>query len=197
MSSNAGGSRFLRVEEAARELQISRTAAYELARRWLVSGGREGLPAIRLGRSIRIPAAAVDRLAKPDQSGPGDEPAPDRGAGHARRRGVCGSGLVGDAGAPRAQCQGRGRGPRRRRVGTFVGSGVRLGEDTVVHALARLRDERLVEFVGSRFQPGADRLALPVGALCLGLSFAGRRTPRVSRAGDGASSAQLSLLDPG
>ena len=68
MSSNVGGSRFLRVEEAARELQISRTAAYELARRWLVSGGREGLPAIRLGRSIRIPAAALDRLADPDHS---------------------------------------------------------------------------------------------------------------------------------
>lgn len=68
MSSNVDRARFLRVEEAARELQISRTAAYELARRWLVSGGREGLPAIRLGRSIRIPAAALDRLADPDQS---------------------------------------------------------------------------------------------------------------------------------
>ena len=68
MSLSAGGSRFLRVEEAAQELQISRTAAYELARRWLASGGREGLPAIRLGRSIRIPAAALDRLADPDHS---------------------------------------------------------------------------------------------------------------------------------
>ena len=59
--------RFLRVEEAARELRIGRTAAYELARRWLVTGGREGLPAVRLGRSIRIPAVALDRLADPEQ----------------------------------------------------------------------------------------------------------------------------------
>jgi excisionase family DNA binding protein len=57
---------FLRVEEAARVLRISRTSAYELARRWLESGGRDGLPAVRLGRSIRIPAAALDRLANPD-----------------------------------------------------------------------------------------------------------------------------------
>jgi excisionase family DNA binding protein len=57
---------FLRVEEAARVLRISRTSAYELARRWLESGGRDGLPAVRLGRTIRIPAAALDRLANPD-----------------------------------------------------------------------------------------------------------------------------------
>jgi excisionase family DNA binding protein len=57
---------FLRVEEAAQVLRISRTSAYELARRWLESGGRDGLPAVRLGRSIRIPAAALDRLANPD-----------------------------------------------------------------------------------------------------------------------------------
>ena len=70
-------------------------------------------------------------------------------------------------------------------------------KDTVAHALARLRDERLVEFVGDRFQPGAYRLALPVDALRLELC---RRRPAhsprpVSR--DVASSAQLSLLDPG
>lgn len=62
---------FLRVEEAAQVLRISRTSAYELARRWLESGGRDGLPAVRLGRSIRIPAAALDRLANPDmKAGP-------------------------------------------------------------------------------------------------------------------------------
>lgn len=56
---------FLRVGEAAQVLRISRTSAYELARRWLESDGRDGLPAVRLGRSIRIPAAALDRLANP------------------------------------------------------------------------------------------------------------------------------------
>jgi hypothetical protein len=44
---------FLRVEEAAGLLRISRTSAYELARRWIESDGREGLPAVRLGRTIR------------------------------------------------------------------------------------------------------------------------------------------------
>lgn len=70
-------------------------------------------------------------------------------------------------------------------------------KDTVAHALARLRDEQLVEFVGDRFQPGAYRLALPVGALRLEFCVAGLRSPRVSRDRDVASSAQLSLLDPG
>ena len=54
---------FLRVEEAARLLCISRTSAYALANRWLASCGAEGLPAVRIGRSIRIPVAALDRLA--------------------------------------------------------------------------------------------------------------------------------------
>lgn len=56
---------FLRVQDAARLLCISRTSAYALANRWLSRGGVEGLPAVRFGRSIRIPAAAVDKLAQP------------------------------------------------------------------------------------------------------------------------------------
>jgi Helix-turn-helix domain len=56
---------FLRVEEAARLLRISRTSAYVLANRWLDTDGVEGLPAVRVGRSIRIPTVAVERLADP------------------------------------------------------------------------------------------------------------------------------------
>lgn len=56
---------FLRVEEAARMLLISRTVAYALARRWLETDGSEGLPAVRIGRSIRIPRAALERMANP------------------------------------------------------------------------------------------------------------------------------------
>ena len=56
---------FLRVEEAARLLRISRTSAYALANRWLDTDGADGLPAIRIGRSIRIPTAAIERLAGP------------------------------------------------------------------------------------------------------------------------------------
>jgi hypothetical protein len=52
-------------EEAARLLRISRTSAYVLARRWLDTDGVEGLPAVRVGRSIRIPTVAIDRLADP------------------------------------------------------------------------------------------------------------------------------------
>jgi excisionase family DNA binding protein len=53
---------FLRVEEVARILRISRSAAYELANAWLATDGEAGLPAVRLGRSLRIPRAAVERL---------------------------------------------------------------------------------------------------------------------------------------
>jgi excisionase family DNA binding protein len=54
---------FLRVEEAAELLRISRTSAYALARRFLDTDGREGLPAVRIGRSLRVPAAALEQLA--------------------------------------------------------------------------------------------------------------------------------------
>jgi len=54
---------FLTVEEAAALLRIGRTSAYELARRWLATSGREGLPVIRLGRTLRVPQAAIERLA--------------------------------------------------------------------------------------------------------------------------------------
>jgi hypothetical protein len=56
--------RFLTVDEAARALRISRTAAYELTARWLATEGREGVPCIRLGRTLRVPQAAIDRMAQ-------------------------------------------------------------------------------------------------------------------------------------
>lgn len=54
---------FLRVEGAAQLLPSSRTSAYALANQWLATGGLEGLPAVRVGRSIRIPTTAIERLA--------------------------------------------------------------------------------------------------------------------------------------
>ena len=45
----------LTVEEAAKALRIGRTAAYAAVR----SGD---LPAVRVGRSLRIPRAALERL---------------------------------------------------------------------------------------------------------------------------------------
>lgn len=52
----------LTVEEAAAVLRIGRGAAYAAARRWRATGGREGLPVIVIGRSLRVPAAQLKQL---------------------------------------------------------------------------------------------------------------------------------------
>jgi hypothetical protein len=44
----------LRVDEAADVLRISRSRAYEEVNRYLRTGGVEGLPVIRIGRSLRV-----------------------------------------------------------------------------------------------------------------------------------------------
>ncbi|CAN5470631.1 hypothetical protein BH18ACT1_BH18ACT1_09380 [soil metagenome] len=50
------------VEEAARYLRIGRASAYELARRFRETDGREGLPVVVLGRSLRVPRHALEQL---------------------------------------------------------------------------------------------------------------------------------------
>ena len=52
----------LTVEEAAQVLRIGRTTAYALAREWRATGGRRGLPVLELGRTLRVPRAALERL---------------------------------------------------------------------------------------------------------------------------------------
>lgn len=52
----------LTVEEAAELLRIGRSLAYDLARRYGLSGGREGLPVIRVGARLRIPRWALIEL---------------------------------------------------------------------------------------------------------------------------------------
>jgi hypothetical protein len=59
----AGLPDFLTVVEAARLLRIGRTSAYLLAQQWLYSDGREGLPVVRVGRQLRVPRRALERLA--------------------------------------------------------------------------------------------------------------------------------------
>jgi len=50
----------LTVEEAARILRVGRTTGYELAGRWLDSGGEEGLPVIHVGRLLRVPTVLFE-----------------------------------------------------------------------------------------------------------------------------------------
>lgn len=52
----------LTVEEAARVLRIGRTTAYALAREWRTTHGRSVLPVLELGRSPRLPRAALAHL---------------------------------------------------------------------------------------------------------------------------------------
>ena len=61
---------FLTVEEAGRVLRIGRTAAYQLANLYLETGGRDGIPAIRMGRQLRIPAGRLEDLAGRPLSAP-------------------------------------------------------------------------------------------------------------------------------
>jgi excisionase family DNA binding protein len=58
----SGEPAFVRVREAAVILGISKSAAYELANAWLATEGEAGLPAVRMGRCILVPRAALERL---------------------------------------------------------------------------------------------------------------------------------------
>jgi excisionase family DNA binding protein len=53
---------FLTVEEAATVLRIGRTSAYLLCQRWRLTGGETGLPVVRVGRQLRVPRAALERM---------------------------------------------------------------------------------------------------------------------------------------
>ena len=63
---------FLTVEQAAKELQLGRSKAYELTVEWERTGGRSGLPFVWFGHQKRIPTTWPIRLA---ESTPGQPPA--------------------------------------------------------------------------------------------------------------------------
>lgn len=52
---------FLTVEQAAVIVRIGRTTAYELARRYVASDGADGLPAVRIGKQLRVPRARLEQ----------------------------------------------------------------------------------------------------------------------------------------
>ncbi|SRR6266508_3216794 len=54
---------YLTVPEVMACLRLGRTTVYEQARLYLATGGAEGIPCRRFGRSLRFPAAAFDTAA--------------------------------------------------------------------------------------------------------------------------------------
>jgi excisionase family DNA binding protein len=65
----------MRVDEAARLLRISRSAAYEAANAWLRTG-EEGLPCIRIGRRILVARAAIEDWANTGTTNRGEATPP-------------------------------------------------------------------------------------------------------------------------
>lgn len=54
---------FLRMDQAQELTQLGRSQMYEQTRRWRESGGKEGIPVVSFGRCLRVPTAALLRLA--------------------------------------------------------------------------------------------------------------------------------------
>lgn len=69
------------VEQAASVLQIGRSLAYELTRVWRETNGREGLPVICLGHSLRVSRAALALLLGYTEAEQSKRPEMPRGGG--------------------------------------------------------------------------------------------------------------------
>jgi hypothetical protein len=54
---------FLTAVEVMERLRLGRTTVYEQARLFLASGGAEGIPCRRYGRSLRFPTAELEAMA--------------------------------------------------------------------------------------------------------------------------------------
>jgi hypothetical protein len=54
---------FLTAAEVMERLRLGRTTVYEQARLFLASGGAEGIPCRRYGRSLRFPTAELEAMA--------------------------------------------------------------------------------------------------------------------------------------
>lgn len=54
---------FLRIEQAQELTQLGRSQLYEQTRLWRETGGKRGIPVVQFGRCLRIPTAALLRMA--------------------------------------------------------------------------------------------------------------------------------------
>lgn len=53
---------FLTVEQAAERLGVSRNTAYIATKRYRTTGGKDGLPVIKIGGCLRVPVAVIERM---------------------------------------------------------------------------------------------------------------------------------------
>ena len=63
MSAITDNGPFLCVEEVTRLFRISRTKAYKEAQLYIETAGKAGIPAVRIGRSIRFLSKPIERMA--------------------------------------------------------------------------------------------------------------------------------------
>lgn len=63
MSAITDNGPFLCVEEVVRLFKISRTKAYKEAQLYIETAGKAGIPAVRIGRSIRFLSEPIERMA--------------------------------------------------------------------------------------------------------------------------------------
>jgi hypothetical protein len=54
---------FLRIEQVQELTQLGRSQVYELTRLWRETGGTAGIPVVPFGRALRVPTAALLRMA--------------------------------------------------------------------------------------------------------------------------------------
>lgn len=52
---------FIRIQEAAKRLGISKNSAYQAAHQYLDTEGREGIPCIKLRGRYLVPAASLEK----------------------------------------------------------------------------------------------------------------------------------------
>jgi hypothetical protein len=60
---------FLRIGQVQELTQLSRSQVYELTRLWRETNGAEGIPVVPFGGALRVPTAALLRLALIDPDG--------------------------------------------------------------------------------------------------------------------------------